>query len=149
MSRKKYLTLLPGIILLLGMIVVFNLFAPRPIVEDVSGSRIIRIQYNPYFKQDMDERIDITDYDEDGILNCLGRYLEYRTLNTLVGYCISNVELEVIIYTEDGFKSVLLGTDNYSYESNGKPKYKIRDADNLKAELLDMMAIYRDPPAKP
>jgi len=142
MNRKKYLTLLFGIILLLGMIVVFNLFAPRPIVEDVSGSRIIRIQYNPYFDQEMDERIDITDYDEKGILNCLGRYSEYRTLNSLAnGYWIGDVELEVIINTGNGLKSILLGTDNYSYESYGKPKYKIRDAGNLKAELLDIMEI--------
>lgn len=142
MIRKKYLILLIGIVILLNMIVVFHFFGPRQIVEDISGSQVIRIQYNPYLNQEADARIDITNYEEKKILTCLSRYTEQRILGSAAsGYWIGDVQLEVIINTENGLKSILLGTDNYSYESYGKPKFRIRDADSLKAKLLAMMDI--------
>jgi hypothetical protein len=54
---------------------------------------------------------------------------------------MGNVKIEITIDTKDGLKGIILGDDSYSYESYGKPKYEILEADNVKSKLLDMINI--------
>lgn len=140
MKMKKYLILAICIVILTCVITGFILFSPRPIIEDASTSGIDIIIYNPYLNQEMDARVEITNYDENGILDCLSQYSEQRTLKSAnSAHWIGDVELEVVLHTENGSKCIILGNDNYSYESYGKPKYKILDSDNLKSALLELM----------
>lgn len=144
MLRKKYLFLFVaiGIIVLVALIKVC-FFSPRPIIRDVETSQIIRMQYNPYVNSLIDGRIEVTEYDEKGILTYLSHCKERRTLDRAIsGYWIGDVTLEITIATEDGIKNVILGNDNYSYRSYGKPIYEILEADIVLTELLDMIQVH-------
>lgn len=116
------------------------LFSPRPIIENVNTSRIVRIQYNPNLNGVMDELIKVEEYDEKRILTYLSNFNERRTLNKVTtGYWMGHVKIEIIIDTEDGLKSIILGNDHYSYECYRKPKYEILDSKSVISELLDLI----------
>ena len=123
----------------------YVLYSPRPIVADVNKSHVTMLQYNPHFNQstqEPDEIVMVSDYDEGKILACLSRYSERRTFTKAdTGFWIGNMELQIVLDTGKESKILLLGNLNYSYESYGKPKYKILDADNLIPALLEMLNI--------
>lgn len=139
--------------LIICIAVVFCLFKPRPIVDDINNIREIQVFYNPYYDQDVAEQRDydadadrvlVADYDEKLMLECLSRYKEYRTLNLNQGYWMGDVQLEFVIMKDKGPTTcILLGSVNYSYHPNGKFKFKIQGADKLKAELLDLIDIQK------
>ncbi len=140
MKERKFVIVVIFIMLILGIAVVLHLFSPRPIIADPSSCHIIRLQYNPAFNQDMDARIEVTDYYEKDMLDCLNRYTEHRTLEkATTADWIGDIELEITIDTEQGIKNIRLGNKNYSYQSYGKAKYQISDADMLRLELLALM----------
>lgn len=116
-------------------------FSPRPLVADPGTGSISRIVYNPYFNQNADGLVEVTGYDAEAVLACLSRYEARRTLNKAQGYWLGDVEIELYIHTGDGSKCILLGNINYSYENYGKPQHRILQADSLRAELLQILAI--------
>lgn len=142
MNSKKPVLLFVIIVFILSiaLIIVF-LFLPRPIIEDVSTSQIVMIQFNPYVDDSTDQLIEVTEYNAKEILTYLSNCKEQRTLDKAGTHWLGNVKLDIVIDTEDGLKDIILGKDSYSYESYGKPKYKILDADNLISALLEMINI--------
>jgi hypothetical protein len=54
---------------------------------------------------------------------------------------MGDVELEIWISWAGGVKIVILGNINYSYSSYGEPTYTILKADELRAELLEVLNI--------
>lgn len=66
--------------------------------------------------------------------------LKQRTLeNAVLAQWIGNIELEITLDMKHKTKSIVLGNHNYSYESYGKPLYRILNHESLKAELLDLI----------
>lgn len=148
MKRKKYSAFVVCVVILFATILTVAAFLPRPIIEEVSNSRIVWIHYNPYFHTNRtdyadytDARSTLADYDEKEILTCLSQYKEYRTLNRNSGYALDRVELEILLHTGDELKSIVLGTENRSSGSNRAPNYKILDADTLRVNLIKIMDI--------
>ena len=132
----KYRRLL---IALLGFIVLcvvgIALFSSRPIIKNPDSVQYMWIQYNPYVNQDIDNVIEVNDYDSERILDCLSRYKEHRTLSREKSYCLGDVEIKITIVLEDGMKQILLGNINYSSGGYGKFKWEISDYDKLLLEL--------------
>lgn len=168
MKREKIPALII-LVVLVGLVTVFYLFKPHPIIEDVDNNIRITIFYNPYYDQEADEQkyhkipvdwvmlVDdrynevpddnalVANYDDRDILDCLSRYNEYLTLSRHNGFMIQEVELEIFIKNMDDLdepqRIIILGNTSYRFGSSGDPKYKIQDADKLRAELLDLIDI--------
>ena len=148
MKIKKYLILFIVIALILcAAIILFlpQLFPSHNIIEASDAASIVRITYNPYVDQGNYEAVEITEYDESEVLSCLSRYKERRTLAKAGGYRLGDVEIEIMLHTQDGLKSILLGNRNlnYSFQSSDHPKYTILDVENLRLELLKILNISR------
>lgn len=139
--KSKNHVLLFAMIALIAFVLIFVLFLPRPIVEDPYVTSIVRIIFNPYLNQNIDAAIDIKEYNEENILACLSQYKERRTMSKATGYWLGDVEIEIIINTDDGLRSILLGNINYSYNSYGKLKNKILHADNLRLDIMKFIDI--------
>lgn len=140
MNKRKYIAFLTCIVILIAVIVVFHIFDSRPIIDNIHESHIVRIKYNPHFKEDVDEFMDIVNYDEIELLNCLSYYTERRTLTPADGYWLGDVELEIIIHTKEGLKCIILGAEHYSYQAL-HPKYKIEDGEKLRNRLIALFDI--------
>jgi hypothetical protein len=60
MKRNKYVLLFVIIACIASIALIkFYFFSPRPVIEDINTSRIIRIQYNPNINGIMDELIEV------------------------------------------------------------------------------------------
>lgn len=147
MSRGKFqeperkARIVIGVVLFAFLIIVFmlcRLLVPRP-VADGSELSIIYVKYNPCFNQgDSFEQVVIEGHDEE-ILACLRQYQEHRTVSRAVGYSWNDVQISILLHTESGSKEILLGNVHYSYDSYGKAKYEILNADQLRSELLQII----------
>jgi hypothetical protein len=133
-------------VLLVCIIVIFVLFSPRPLIDDVDQCEITLLQYNPHFNEEEQVEADIiplTDYNEAELLECLSYYKERRTLiKAEGGFWIGDLELQIMINTGKESKILLLGNLNFSYENYGKTQFKILDADSLRLELLNMISVH-------
>lgn len=129
-----------------GILLIFSLYVPRPIVSD-TGNATILISYNPHFNdatQDPDDIITIENFDKERVLDCLRHYSEQKILfgRATKGFGTGDIELSIFIVEEGGqSKTLSLGNTNYSYQSYGGPLYKILDAKNLTAELLEILNV--------
>lgn len=130
---------------ILGILLIFSLCVPRPIVSDPSNV-IITISYNPNFNhatQDVDDIITIENFDKKRVLDCLSHYSEQKILFGRATESVWMGDIELYIFISEGGQSKILslGNTNYSYQSYGEPMYKILDAKKLTAELLEIMNV--------
>lgn len=139
--KKTPLRIIIFSLLLCSVAVAFYIFSPHPVLIRSEAVHIVKIQYNPMFNQEGDSLIEVLEYDEGEILDCLSQYAEQRTLSTATSYWLGDVEWEITIDTDHGLKTVVLGNDSYSYQSYGKPKFQISNANALKLELLELLQI--------
>lgn len=132
MKRIKWLLFLFIPLLLLG--VIYSLFRPQPIVSDMEHGAVLRIRVN------LDGVLsDLTDFDEKAIMSVLSSSYEQRTFEKAGVFSLDDVEVAVTFTTETGFKEILLGAINYSYEGYNRPKYRIMDAQELERSLLEVL----------
>lgn len=143
--KKKLLfaVILVPIIYVAVIIFLPQFFPSHYIVDEPDACSIVRITYNYGFNQDSGEAVEITEYDEDEVLACLSRHKERRTLAKGGGYRLGDVEIEIMLHTQDGLKNILLGDRNLncSFESSDDPKYTILDVESLRLELLQILNV--------
>ena len=148
MKFKKKYVLIPVIVLvILCVIYIFYLFSPHPVIEDPDASNVLYVEYlntdNAFF-------LDITDYDEEGILHCLARHQERRILHQNRGYMggsFNNLEFQIWIEykpkikTKPSIKCILIGDSSYS---DWDYIYKFLDVEKLRLELLEFIYVPSD-----
>ena len=129
-------------LLLIAALVLWLLFAPRPIVVDVSRSGVIAVDFNPQFNQEQQDcsPLLLAGYDEAAILEVLSRYSEQRAPRQgPQGDWVGDIQLELTIATNYETKFIRLGNVNYSYDTVGAPTYNILEAEQLRAELMALL----------
>lgn len=131
--RVKFVLLF--IAALLFFLVLYVLYRPRPIIPAGEHCTILRVQVNTDGLP-----ADCYDYDEDAILSILSSSYEQRTTEKAGSFSMGDVDVAVMFMTEAGSKEVLLGRINYSYYANGRPKYRIIDAQEVERRLLEALA---------
>lgn len=132
MRRPQFLIPLVLILLLAGIIYVR--YKPRPIVSDAEHCMIARVQINTDGLP-----ADYTDYDEDKVIAVLSDSYERRTFQRARPYLLGDVEVYVMLMTEDGLREVLLGEMHYTSGGYGTTKYDIIDPQEVKARLLEAL----------
>ena len=121
-------------ILLLLLVVIYLLFRPQPIVSDMEHCVILRVRVNLN-----GTLFDLTDFDEKAIISVLSSAYERRTLEKADVFSLDDVEVAVMFTTETGFKEILLGAINDSYEGYNRPKYRIINPQELELSLLEIL----------
>ena len=129
-------------LVLVAVFVLWQLFAPRPIVARVEGSRVNAVSYNPQFNQEdapQDAPVLLAGYDEAAILEVLSRYSEQRAPRRgPEGTWGGNIQLMIMIMDGDRSKIIVLG-NVYYHQFAGKPKYNILEGEQLRAELMALL----------
>jgi hypothetical protein len=67
MNNKRRHLIMIFISITICSVVLLTLFLPRPIVKNADSSVIMRISYNPYIGQDVDEWIELDGYDKHAV----------------------------------------------------------------------------------
>lgn len=136
---KKRAVIILAALAILG----FFFFLPRPILKDENSSRIISVEYNPYWKENSNEMpVSLSGYDEKKLLECLSRYKKYFTLSRAGQIHVSDTLLDISFVSDGKPQSMVLGDiHNYIAESYGSVKYGVYNADALRAELLDILGL--------
>lgn len=129
--RQKAKLIISLIIVLLLLGTISYLYSPRPIISDVDNCRIQRVQVNINGVLS-----DCTDYDEKKILRILSNSYERRSTEKALSYSLDDVKISLVLITETGFKQILIGTINYTYEGYNKPKYEIVNPQDIETKLF-------------
>ena len=118
-----------------SMIAAVIRFIPR----SVTGSgieEIVAVQANFGYGSDTCELTDIH-FNREEFADCLSKYNEQRTFDKSNGFAVRDVQLRIMIRTNEGVKDIIIGTDTYTQDGD-RVNYKILDADNLKKELFEI-----------
>ncbi len=131
-------------LILFSVFLVFSIiFYPKRICSEKDNIRIDRIVYNSKFNTEGDEynRIEVTDYDFDEVVNCISKYKSYLTLSRATGYQLKNSEIEIFLFVNGKSRNIVLGNINYVTGNYGKLKRTIVNADELKRELTVLLEL--------
>lgn len=135
--KKSDIIIVTLILLLLSTLLWFG-FKPRPVLSEQDD-----VQIGYILKYVDGDTVQVEGYDSDEILTFLQICPEKRTFELAGGYLGDDVDIEIYLQGFDGSpsKDILLGNINYSYNVDAKwrAKYKIINADYVKAELLKML----------
>lgn len=137
---RKKIILLSILAILVCAVLIAALFHPAPILDDSEEIFYLWITYNPsYGMQETSDFIEISDYNQDEVLNCLSKYNETLTLERSYSYSLNDVELEIMIYSEKGLKQIRMGDINEVSYGYGSFLRTIEQGDFLRKELKDIL----------
>lgn len=115
------------------------LFRPIPVVHNAEEAMIYFIRYNCNGEDDLvliDEG-----FDQEAILAYLSTCRERRTIHTMLNYMLGDVEFDIWLSENGKSKHVMLGNLNYSYRDTGSLKHEILNAEQVKAELREILGL--------
>ncbi len=122
------------IILILVAVVATWLLVPRPIAD--SGiEEVVRVQANFNYGDDKSELEDIH-FSPDKIIECISGYKQRISLTKHNGYAMKNVQISIVIRTNNGLKEIVIGKDTYCHDGSGF-EYKIKDEKSFKKDIFD------------
>ncbi len=108
---------------------------PLTIVEDVESTKIDSIILHILDDETKRETVlVIEDYNEAQILEYLSLCKERRSLFAFEPKPVGDVEIEIIMYSSNTLRHIILGSINVCY-SGDWIKYKVLDADEVKNKL--------------
>lgn len=112
---------------------------PVPVVRNSAEAEILFIRYNCNGADDLvliDEG-----FDQEAILAYLSTCKERRTIHTMLNYMLGDVEFDIWLSENGKSKHVMLGNLNYSYRDTGSLKHAILNAEQVKAELREILGL--------
>lgn len=136
MAKKIILICIAGVSLFLGLLLFFS---TMPVLNDPSGCFVVKVALNENFERGEYGAVELTEYDEAAILNCLAKYEEQRQLERYRGGRVGDCEIELYIGSVDGLKTIKLGNENFTCDTSGSLKHRIINGDKLKEELRSLI----------
>lgn len=142
MRKKLLFFLCPGTVLICGIFIGVCMLHLHPVAQNTDHNIICAVLYNPNYGNEGDELINITDFDEKQILQCLNAYQECfswtRMTESVWG---GSIAIEILVWTDSQYKWIVLGEKNYTYTSYGAFSYKIQNGEDLLRDLLNILPI--------
>lgn len=133
MVRKVWI-FMPFVIIVIAVIIV-KFFMPRP-MSDSGIQEIVIVQANFNYGEE-DSKLINGHFIPNRIIECISKYKEQRTFVRRKDYATKNVQMRILIRTNDGLKEIIIGKDTYSQKGNG-PVFRILDEDKFKKEIFDV-----------
>ncbi len=130
---KKVMGTIVSVAVIVTVIYVVKAFTPHPIA-DSGVEEVVRVQANLNYGKTDSKLIDVH-FIPDKIIECVSKYKEQRTFTRHKGYEMKNVQMSILIRTNDGLKEIVIGKDTYCQHGSG-PSYRILDEEKLKKDLF-------------
>lgn len=140
--RKEIIYLLCGVMGIIICVLFWKqFFITRPVIANPESAEITQITY--VYDTQCGGHINLTEYNETKILDCLSNSFETRTWHrsrSTVAY--KDFTLMLIVFDDYGLKQILLGAgDNYSNTGYGSFQYEIEDAAIVLKKLKNLLEL--------
>ncbi len=133
--KKKIIWIVIAFTVILMSVLIFKGFMPRN-MADYKIEEIVRVEANFNYGEEDSELTDVH-FIPERIIECISKYKEQRTLTRRRGYAMKNVQISILIRTNDGLKEIIIGKDTYSQKGSG-PAYKILEEEKFKEEIFNI-----------
>lgn len=123
------------IILIAISVAAVSWFMPKPL-GDGEIKEVVLVQANLNYGA-QDSKLEYVHFIPDRITECLNKYKEQPTFLRHNGYAMKDVQLRILIRTDEGTKDIIIGKDTYSQKGTG-PSYRILDREKFIKEIFDV-----------